>query len=146
MLSKEESASLIEKYPFLLSDSNTNEFVYWNADTNNWIENLPKGWYNISLKMFDEIRSVLVKADELDKFEIHQLKEKFGELRLYFGGELNTSTYIIIRDIISKYTNISKKICFNCGRPATVVTKGWITYYCDNCIPEHEDYISLKYV
>lgn len=38
-----------------------------------------------------------------------------------------------IPDIISKYENLSFKICINCGKPANWLTTGWISPYCDDC-------------
>ena len=38
-----------------------------------------------------------------------------------------------VRKVISKYEEISKYVCKRCGKPATKVTTGWISSYCDEC-------------
>lgn len=40
--------------------------------------------------------------------------------------------------ILDKYENISAKTCICCGQPATRITKGWISPYCDACCPQNE--------
>lgn len=33
--------------------------------------------------------------------------------------------------IVDKYCDLSTKVCYDCGAPATGYTKGWITFVCD---------------
>ena len=42
-----------------------------------------------------------------------------------------------VPDIISKYENLSYKICINCGKPARWESKGWISPFCDDCVNEY---------
>ena len=37
-------------------------------------------------------------------------------------------------EIIEKYTEISKRVCVSCGKPATRITTGWICPFCDECL------------
>lgn len=60
-----------------------------------WRDRIPKGWYGFSLgspcphdwyKIIDEFLDYLVeleKQDKIEKFEINQIKIKFGGLRFY---------------------------------------------------------------
>ena len=60
-----------------------------------------------------------------------------NSMRLYDNGCKSKSR---IPDIIEKYERISRRTCIVCGKPATRITKGWISPFCDacciNCGPE----------
>ena len=64
-----------------------------------------------------------------------QIKEKYGSLRLYtnFGNDE-------IYDVIDKYESISEKTCFECGKPATKMTEGYILPYCDEHFEKYNYY------
>jgi len=78
------------------------------------------GWYGLVKKLIEELIE-----DGWDK-QICQVKEKFGGLRFYTngGGENHYS-------IISKYENLSVKICEKCGEPGESRGGGWIVTLCD---------------
>ena len=57
-----------------------------------------------------------------------QIKEKYGELRMYASA---TSE---IQKVLDKYELLSIGYCFNCGKPARYMSKGWIEYYCEDCM------------
>ena len=63
-------------------------------------------------------------------FRIMQLKEKYGELRLY----TNWATPKVF-DIIEYYSGKSQHICFNCGKDADIVTSinSYMLPYCKEC-------------
>ena len=58
---------------------------------------------------------------------VHQIKEKFGELRLYTGG----SDAIFNR--IDAATKESLKTCERCGEPGKPRGTGWIYTRCASC-------------
>ena len=66
--------------------------------------------------------------------ELLEIKEKFGGLRWYD----NVSTKKV-SEIINKYEYISMKTCIVCGEPATYISNGWISPYCDKHI-DNKDY------
>lgn len=114
-----------------------------------WIHNYPLQWFHciptyteldamepgwrkaFGIQMCKEIKKELKKYNFLYKYRITQIKEKFGELRWYDSGIPKDSK---IWDIIEKYSEISRKTCINCGKPATKISIGWISPYCDDCI------------
>ena len=49
-------------------------------------------------------------------------------------------------DIISKYEQLSETTCINCGQPATLISKGWISPYCDECAKKHRNYDEKNYI
>lgn len=128
---------LIERFPFLECKPE-NDWCYDNSG--NWLNDLPLGWKQIGLKMFTEIKNCLVKNNiPLECFIIQQLKEKWGELRLYWALESPAKEECIkeIDDIIDKYEDISYNTCVECGKPAKYVTLGYILPYCENCVKQN---------
>lgn len=106
------------------------------------LDDMPDGWRKaFGIKMCKEIKTELKKHNYLRKYRITQIKEKFGGLRWYDAGAPQS-----IYDIISKYGNISRTMCINCGKSATCVSAGWISPYCDDCkSPDvRQNYVSLE--
>jgi hypothetical protein len=129
-----------EKYPFLRVKDNST--CPWCTENDCWINELPNGWINaFGKQMCDELLNVLGKY--ADDFIIEQLKEKFGEIRLYWywknraytGQEVDEIGDIgyNIDNIIDKYTKISSKTCYICGEKSTHTTGGWILPICNAC-------------
>ena len=131
----EKNKELVRKFPWLWpSDWNWNPIPEEEYDYS-WtvLDEFPKGWkISFAEKMCEEIQIVLEKYDCIKDFHIDQLKEKYGSMRLYFGG-LKDACYNAVEDIVSKYEGISAKTCCECGKPATKISKGWICPYCDEC-------------
>ena len=117
---------LVKKYPFI---SNT-------------IWEVPIGWENSFIPdMCEEILQELEKngIDPKD-YEVIQVKEKFGSLRWYYSNGLKS-----IDEIINRYTLISETTCCGCGKPATLISKGWICPWCDDCAKELKcDFVPIK--
>lgn len=92
--------------------------------------------------MCEDIREELAHAEYLDQYRISQIKEKYGTLCWYDFG----CTERMLRDIIPKYEHLSARTCIRCGNPATKVSTGWISPYCDTCagkISHAERFISI---
>jgi hypothetical protein len=136
----EEAKEWVAKYPFLRFKNN--DCCPWeNTEEieNCWMFDLPVGWYGIGAQMCDELMAALGKY--VDNFIILQMKEKFNEIRLYWGWEYIDEEseeihriYESIENIINKYAEISYNTCVVCGKPANKVTDyGYIAGYCDEC-------------
>ena len=108
------------------------------------LDSIPDGWIKSFIPQFkDELFSSLgAYADEI---MFYQIKEKFGELTVYWSfpdkdyytekdyADLEGLT-TTIQNIIKKYTEISKNTCVVCGNPATYMTTwAWIAPFCDDC-------------
>ena len=63
--------------------------------------------------------------------------------RLSAGGYDNGNTKAGY-GILGKFENISAKTCICCGQPATRITKGWISPYCDDCCPQDEPSVPVS--
>ena len=142
-----ENKKLLERFPFL------NPCPFYNYKTfkiNNrkydgdydfsstLKDSFPDGWWNaFGEQMCEEIKEELLKYNYLTQYCVLQIKEKYGALRWYDRGQPTGSK---VQDIIMKYEALSMKTCIDCGAPATRITTGWISPYCDHCISEHNKY------
>ena len=125
MDSRKENKRLIGKYPFLLP---------WGTDSANFesteLDAMPAGWrIAFGEELCKEIMEELTRNNCVDSYRIVQIKEKHGALRWYAQG----GTERIHREIVSKYEALSRRICIQCGRPATLVSKGWVAPWCSAC-------------
>ena len=140
---KEANRKLVEKFPFLLPRNVWTDEVDENYDYSyTLLDDMPTGWRKrFGYNLCEELSEVLNKHDFLDKYRITQIKEKHGCLRWY-----DFSNFEEGYDIISKYEQMSGKICIDCGEDATVVSLGWISPYCDKCAARltNESFISIS--
>ena len=150
-----ENKKLCERYPFLIpwnrwsgkliTDCSKGLMGYWPGDPDNIpdydfsyteLDDMPDGWRRaFGLRMCEDLRNALIDDNDLDRWRIVQMKEKYGELRLYDNGHKIGST---VPMIIDRYAKLSVITCIQCGAPATRVTTGWISPYCDKCCPEEQ--------
>jgi hypothetical protein len=97
------------------------------------LDAMPYGWRKaFGIQMCKDIKNALINElgyKGLFNYRISQIKEKFGSLRWYDNGGTKN-----IHNIIDKYEDLSYKTCINCGKPATKISQGWISPYCDDCI------------
>lgn len=145
---KDENKALCDRYPFLIPWNRFSGRLITEArDGGYWpgtpdvvpeydygyteADDMPDGWWiAFGEQMCEEIREALIEDGDLDRWRIMQLKEKYGEMRLYDNGHNIGSR---VPDIIEKYAAISRRTCIVCGKPATRVTLGWISPFCDKC-------------
>lgn len=125
---KEENEYWISQYPFLEMKYDD---CYPDDENGCWLDCLPVGWINAFGKnMCEELDNVL--GDYANEWQIAQVKEKFGEMRIYHNGvpqEISNE----IESIIDKYTEISYHTCSRCGAKATRYSKGWVIPFCEEC-------------
>ena len=103
------------------------------------LDALETGWRKVfGIQLCKDLKKQLKKENYLRKFRIIQIKEKWGVLTFYHNGSIE------IEKIIDKYSDLSSKICIHCGKPATKMTTGWISYYCDDCFPKGYKYKEVE--
>jgi hypothetical protein len=136
--SRQLRKALIEEYPYLQPRRMTDGQVSPDYDYQFIVGeyDIPDGWLQLFLQCCEDIKEPLIKADYLDKFRFTQVKEKYGSLRLYSYGATNE-----VKDILDKYEFLSKQVCCICGKPAAVITYGWICPYCCEHIKDSCDNI-----
>jgi len=145
MTVEERNKALCDKYPWLYprnvwTDEKVEDYDY----SYTLLDQMPTGWrLAFGEQMCEELRKVLAKANYEKDYRVVQIKEKYGELRWYDNGAPVT-IFDEIQKIIGKYSNLSQKICICCGKPATRISLGWISPWCDECSPKNEKTISIE--
>lgn len=126
------------KYPFLKID-----YDYFSAHPKciyeyTWLNCVPEGWRDLAMDMFKELKKTKIK------FYFKQIKEKFGELRCFYGLEsFNLDDYNTIYNIVNKYSNISARVCIVCGKQAQCISHERISPYCKKHIGDRK-YTKIK--
>ena len=148
---KEQNKSLCERFPFLIPSNRWSGMRiteaasggYWPGDPEavpeydyefTELDDMPDGWRDaFGEQLCEELLEELKANDALDTYRITQIKEKFGMLRWYDSGNTKHGY-----EIIGKYARLSMRTCILCGKPATRITLGWVSPYCDDCLPNEE--------
>lgn len=125
---------LCKRYPFLIIRTWDDKPLDFNFT---YLDDMPEGWKRaFGIDMCEDIRQVLVKANYLYDYRVAQVKSKWAELCWYDEGA-PSSIYRELQDVIDKYTELSRKTCICCGRPATKLSCGWIDPFCDKCAEKY---------
>ena len=133
---------ICKRYPFLIIRN-------WKTDKPieypyTYLDDMPDGWKRaFGKQMCEEIRKILIKGGYLYDYRVAQVKEKFGGLRWYDNG-VPSSINRELNDIIDKYEELSYRTCIRCGRPATKISLGWISPFCDECAEKLSDRVQFK--
>lgn len=131
-LDRAEYESLIQYFPFLYprnvwTDRPVEDYEY------DWclgVDELPQGWVRLFLLYCKHMRKELILHKYLDKFRFSQIKEKYGDMRLYNNGVPRDSKCLDLEYI---YSHLSTYVCQQCGKPAKYTTMGWVEQLCRDC-------------
>lgn len=123
---------LIQRYPFLLprhwkDGKVSRQFDYSYTE----YDYIMSGWKKaFGKQLLEDLRTACLKTDFLDKLYFLEIKEKYGQLRLY----TNTAPKEV-KEVIDKYEFISQYVCINCGNPHACIVDmdGWYLPLCENC-------------
>ena len=128
----------VEEYPDDILDILNRIPVGWGR----WIS-CDKGWYKL---LVDTNRKMNMMWPN---YEIHQVKEKFGSLRFYWGissedkdwealdENISKTIYEIMGDIANSAESRSSRICEDCGKfGTTTVLNYWYRTLCPACSVE----------
>lgn len=133
MATVEENKAFIEKYPILLPrNSFTGEVVDGYDYSYTCLDQLPEGWAKaFGIPMFEDIQNEVNtwSKEEQKHFFFTDIKEKFGELRVYTSHMTDN-----LFKILEAYCAISRNVCIVCGKlDVPMVNRGWISPYCRDC-------------
>ena len=111
-----------------------NFFINYNFT---WYDDIPYGWKKaFGKKLSRDIKNAGMpyikqgkKWKEILSFQ--QIKEKWGELCLY------ASAVEEIQNVLDKYETMSSGYCIACGNPARYMTRGYISFLCEDCYVKH---------
>ena len=123
-----ENSMLISKYPFLLPLDYQGKVPKDYDFTFTEIDMLPRGWRNLMIDMSAELLAYFHQRN-IDPYTFHidQLKEKWSQIRLYYSLHCDDKyTDEGIDEIIQKYEELSEHKCCECGKEATLMSRGWI--------------------
>ena len=135
--------TLYEKYPNLFADRNKDpqeSCMAFGVECN-------FGWYDILSDLCFMIAQHERNIEGKNKYRVsqnkepleyypvkfHQIKEKFGGLRVYYGGGDD-----YVDGLVGMAECWSYKTCEVCGEKGSPNKKGWIVTLCDNCRNKNE--------
>lgn len=117
--------SLLRKYPAIFGEdpTSTNRAVYWGVECGD-------GWHNLLDTLCHDIQSY-INSEHVQQVTFIQVKEKFGELRIYY-----TLIDKHIDDLIKEVAKKSKVTCEYCGAPGVhqKTSSGWVKTLCPRCL------------
>lgn len=99
------------------------------------LDSMEGGWRKaFGLDFCKDLREAARKSGIKPRhLRIMQIKEKYGSLTVYLQGYSEE-----IDKVLRKYERLSRRTCVSCGKPATKISRGWISPYCDDCIGNRE--------
>lgn len=136
--------ALCKKYPFLIPCDWMGHSMEEDEDWNyafTWRDDVPFGWLHLFDLMCEELLFAIKDTPYFEIFGFDEVKEKYGELRIYDRGG-NDAT----RRILDKWCFLSGYVCATCGKPEARMTRGYIIPRCFDCWMEfhatdYRDYI-----
>ena len=125
-----KNKKILKKYPWLSA------IDWWWNPINTYdftlLDDMPSGWRRcFGMMMVEDIDKALKGHD----IHIQQVKEKFGQLRIYFSA--HKDIYEDVDRVIEAYSHLSENICLNCGQVDVGHTSGWISPICKRCWDKH---------
>ena len=96
-MKKELELQLVKKFPVIFKDYGgdmRNTCLHWGMECGD-------GWYNLLDKLCEDITTLI--GDKDIKVTAHQVKEKFGGLRFYYGTESSETFMTKVNDKISRF-------------------------------------------
>ena len=90
-----------------------------------------KGWYKLLTPIFDYVERYNKDKDDEHKMHICQIKEKYGELRVYMNFYDD-----VIQKLIDDAEEEASHTCELCGSKEDVgmASEGWLTTECHECM------------
>ena len=88
------------------------------------------GWKHLYQPIIDYIMKYNDGKEDKDKIEIHQIKEKFGGLRIYLSSYTEE-----LREMIDEAEKESYNTCEVCGKPIEkpIYEHYWVYAECEDC-------------
>lgn len=106
---------------------------------------VPKGWYGLIDEFCNDVEFYADALHIKDKIEFVQIKEKYGELRIYYqmfieDAEVEDTIDMLIAD----YNERARYTCAECGEKAVVRTVDYILPWCESCAPKEMKKVVIK--
>lgn len=98
------------------------------------------GWFDLIDHLFAEMEEISLEI------LITQMKSKFASLDLNFNCGTDLEKFISLSVIVDEYTEKSKWICENCGKPGSLRSiRGWLKTLCDKDYRKEEDEMNTMF-
>lgn len=126
--------NLINKYGKFFTKDNRMPFTMFGIECGD-------GWYFLLSELFDHLDRYFQHKYKTvpEDFQITQIKEKFGDLRIYVDGADDA-----VWELIRFTESLSHKTCEYCGSNQNILkSTGWITTACKQCT-EQNDFLKNK--
>ena len=134
--SEDHKRWLLLEYPWLnMSEDEAINYIDNTDKIYTYIDCAPRGWAKLCEDLCAELKAFLDR-NNIKKYSICQVKEKYGELRWYDSG-VPKEFWDEYQAIIRKYTELSYNTCVDCGAPATKMSRGYICPFCDECAAKY---------
>jgi len=88
------------------------------------------GWFPILKELLEALKPIAPS-----NFEILQVKEKFGGLRFYVGGDYSAR----VEELILAAETEASDTCETCGKPGKLRGEAWLATLCDECDSSKEE-------
>lgn len=116
---------LVDQYPALFGRGavSSSSSLHWGIEC-------ADGWYDLLDGLCREIQAYVVKSGSA-QVVFSQIKEKFGELRIYYSPP-----DLQVDQLIDSAVDASERICEFCGCEAypQKTSQGWIKTICSACL------------
>ncbi len=153
-MDQELENKLYEKYPVLFENKNKTPMqscMSFGIECNN-------GWYellsSVCWRIFQHEKNISERIMVRNKYgtpndqsdleyipvKFDQIKEKLGELRIYFSGGDD-----YVEGVVSMAEEMSYKICEVCGNSGKPNKGGWITTLCNSCRNKDDKWIPPEF-
>jgi hypothetical protein len=92
-----------------------------------------EGWRPILTRLHEQVVALV------PGYRVAQVKEKFGELRVYLtldpdlDGNISPHVNSHIYGLLDAAEDESRRTCEDCGNPGTQVGMGWVKTLCPGC-------------
>jgi len=87
------------------------------------------GWVPLVAELMDKIQDLVDDNPKYADLEVVQVKEKYGELRVYTNSDFDE-----VEELINEYSERLDTVCDRCGEPGKLQSiNGWYRVSCDGC-------------
>lgn len=92
-----------------------------------------EGWHQILARLHEQVVTLM------PGYHVDQVKEKFGELRVYLSLDPNLDRDISagvarrVDDLVDAAEAESRRTCEYCGKPGVPIDAGWVKTLCPAC-------------
>ena len=129
---KEYNKSLCYIMPFLIPIMSDDEPPNGYDFEFTWLDEVPEGWRELFLEKCVKLSDILDYDYSENEFRILEIKEKYGELRIYYTGAECVSKEI--DELFEEAKLESKYTCIRCGdKSETSFSKKFGVPMCANC-------------